>query len=82
MLLYPPMKDLLKNVPSRYLLVNMVANRARKISNEAELANEPLTEKSVSIAVREVADGLLRYDEENDAVCSMESAVAEEENEI
>lgn len=82
MLLYPPMKDLLKNVPSRYLLVNMVANRARKISNEAELANEPLTEKSVSIAVREVADGLLRYDEENDAVCSMESAAAEEENEI
>ena len=32
MLLYPPMKDLLKNVPSRYMLVNVVANRARKIS--------------------------------------------------
>ena len=35
MLLYPPMKDLLKNIPSRYMLVNVVANRARKISSEA-----------------------------------------------
>lgn len=79
MLLYPPMKDLLKNVPSRYLLVNMVANRARKISNEAELADEPLTEKPVSIAVREVADGLLRYDEETDAICGAEPEETEED---
>lgn len=82
MLLYPPMKDLLKNVPSRYLLVNMVANRARKISNEAELSDEPLTEKPVSIAVREVADGLLCYDEKNDAVCGADFAETEEEDEI
>ena len=64
MLLYPAMKDLLKNVPSRYMLVNLVANRARKISNEAELSGMPLTEKPVTLAVREVASGELRIDEE------------------
>lgn len=69
MLLYPPMKELLKNVPSRYLLVNMVASRARKISSEAEVDGISLDEKPVSMAVQEVADGLLRYDEANDTVC-------------
>lgn len=59
MLLYPPMKELLKNVPSRYLLVNIVANRARKISSESEQTGVPLTEKAVTLAVREVADGTL-----------------------
>ncbi len=59
MMLYPAMKDLLKKVPSRYQLVNVVACRAREIANEAELAGEPLEEKSVSIAIREVADGKL-----------------------
>lgn len=64
MLLYPAMNDLLKNVPSRYMLVNVVANRARKISNEAEQSGMPLTEKPVTLAVREVASGALRIDEE------------------
>ena len=62
MLLYPPMKDLLKNVPSRYMLVNVVANRARQISREAEQSGSPLTEKPVTLAVREVASGALRID--------------------
>lgn len=64
MLLYPAMNDMLKNVPSRYMLVNVVANRARKISNEAEQSGIPLTEKPVTLAVREVASGALRIDEE------------------
>ncbi len=63
MLLYPPMKELLKNVPSRYMLVNLVANRARKISSESEQTGIPLTEKAVTLAVREVADGTLRAEE-------------------
>lgn len=62
MLLYPAMKDLLKNIPSRYLLVNIVAARARKISSEAEQACVPLTEKAVTIAIQEVARGDLRLD--------------------
>lgn len=63
MLLYPPMKELLKNVPSRYMLVNLVANRARKISSESEQTGIPLTEKAVTLAVREVADGTLRAED-------------------
>ena len=35
-MLYPPVADLLKNVDSRYLLVNVVAQRARKIAADAE----------------------------------------------
>ena len=59
MMLYPAMKDLLKKVPSRYQLVNVVACRARQIASDAELSAEPLDDKSVSIAIREVAEGKL-----------------------
>ena len=62
MLLYPAMKDLLKNVPSRYLLVNLVAARARKISSEAEREGIHLEEKPVTMAIEEVANGTLRLD--------------------
>lgn len=58
-MLYPPVADLLKNVESRYLLVNLVAQRARKIAEEAEVNQEELQDKPVTIAIREVADGKL-----------------------
>ncbi len=58
-MLYPPVADLLKNVQSRYLLVNVVAQRARQIAVEAEDNGEELTEKPVTLAIREVADGKL-----------------------
>ena len=59
MMLYPAMKDLLAKVPSRYQLVNVVAHRARQIANEAEMAGEPLEDKPVSIAIRQIAEGKL-----------------------
>ena len=58
-MLYPPVADLLKNVESRYLLVNVVAQRARQIAVEAEEFNEELPEKPVTLAIKEVADGKL-----------------------
>ena len=58
-MLYPPVADLLKDVESRYLLVNVVAHRARQIAAEAEEFNEELTEKPVTLAIKEVADGKL-----------------------
>ena len=58
-MLYPPVADLLKNVDSRYLLVNVVAHRARQIAVEAEAFQEDLPEKPVTLALREVADGKL-----------------------
>ena len=58
-MLYPPVADLLKNVDSRYLLVNVVAHRARQIALEAETFQEELPEKPVTLAIQEVADGKL-----------------------
>lgn len=58
-MLYPPVADLLKTVESRYLLVNLVAKRARVIAAEAEEFNEELLDKPVTLAIREVADGKL-----------------------
>ena len=36
-MLYPPVADMLKNVESRYLLVNVVAQRARVINMKQKL---------------------------------------------
>ena len=58
-MLYPPVADLLKNVQSRYLLVNLVASRARQIASEAAQLEEELTEKPVTMAIHEVAEGKL-----------------------
>ena len=57
MMLYPAMNTLTKNVPNRYLLVNVVARRARQIAEDAELEGIHLTDKPVTEAINEVADG-------------------------
>lgn len=57
MMLYPAMSKLLDYIPNRYMMVNVVARRARQISEEAEASGEHLTEKPVTIAIHEVADG-------------------------
>ena len=58
-MLYPPVAELLKKVDSRYLLVNLVAHRARQIAAEAEAFQEDLPEKPVTMAIEEVAVGEL-----------------------
>lgn len=58
-MLYPAMSKLLSNISSRYLMVNVVARRARQISLEAEANQIPLTEKPVTLAIQEVAEGKL-----------------------
>ena len=57
MMLYPPMNKLLEQVPSRYMLVNVVAQRARQIASEAEENGISLDDKPVTLAIREVAKG-------------------------
>ena len=59
MMLYPAMNKLTANVPNRYLLVNVVARRARQIAENAEMEGEVLDEKPVTLAIHEVADGKL-----------------------
>lgn len=57
MMLYPAMNKLTANVPNRYLLVNVVARRARQIAQEAEDSGERMDVKPVTLAINEVADG-------------------------
>ncbi len=58
-MLDPPMSNLLEHINSRYLLVNVVARRARQLAMESEAYQEPLEEKPVTLAIREVAEGEL-----------------------
>ena len=57
MMLYPAMSKLNSHVPNRYMLVNVVARRARQISYDADEAGIQLDEKPVTLAIHEVADG-------------------------
>ena len=59
MMLYPAMSTLNKYVENRYLLVNVVARRARQIAEKADLEGTPLSEKPVTSAINEVAEGKL-----------------------
>ncbi len=59
MMLYPPMSELVDKVGSRYLLVNLVARRARDISQKAEEEGESLDRKPISTAIDEVYTGKL-----------------------
>lgn len=59
MMLYPAMNKLTSHVPNRYLLVNVVARRARQIAQEAEDNGEKMDVKPVTLAINEVAEGKL-----------------------
>lgn len=57
MMLYPPMGELAEKVGSRYLLVNLVARRARSIASAAWESGDILDVKPVSMAIDEVYAG-------------------------
>ena len=59
MMLYPAMNKLTGYIPNRYMLVDVVARRARQIAENAEMEGEVLDEKPVTLAIHEVADGKL-----------------------
>ena len=58
-MLYPPIADLLEQVDGRYLLVNVVAKRAREIAQVANDNDVKLPVMPVTMAIREVAAGEL-----------------------
>lgn len=60
-MLKPSMNELMKRVDNRYLLVNLAAQRARDLSDEAEETEEPLTDKAVKLALDEIASGRIEY---------------------
>ena len=58
-MLYPAINKLTSYVPNRYMLVNVVARRARQIAEDAEENGIHLDDKPVTLAVHEVAEGKL-----------------------
>ena len=60
-MLKPAMNELLSNVDNRYLLVNLAAQRARDISEEALESGEKLNDKAVKLALDEIAAGMIHY---------------------
>lgn len=53
----PDLSGVLKNHLSRYSLVTATAKRAREIAEEAEINEEKITEKPVSLALEEILNG-------------------------
>ena len=60
-MLNPSMQELMKRVGNRYLLVNLAAQRARDIADEAEEKGEPLPDKAVKLALDKIAAGKIVY---------------------
>lgn len=56
-MLDPTISELRARISNRYLLVNVAAQRARQIAQDAEDNDETLENKSVTIALHEIADG-------------------------
>ena len=64
MMLYPAINKLTEHIPNRYMMVNVVARRARQIAEEAEKNEVHLTEKPVTMAINEVAEGKFDHQEQ------------------
>ncbi|MDR0381534.1 MAG: DNA-directed RNA polymerase subunit omega [Oscillospiraceae bacterium] len=58
-MLEPSLNQLMRQIDTRYLLVNVTAARAREIAAEAERQGIQLNEKSVKLAIEEIAEGRL-----------------------
>ena len=62
MMLYPAGSELNTHIPNRFMMVNVIARRARQIAESYESAHQPLDEKPVTLAIQEVAEGKLDVD--------------------
>ena len=56
-MLYPSMNELTQKISNRYLLVNVVAKRAREIAQDVEDNGDILIEKPVKTAITDIAEG-------------------------
>lgn len=67
-LIYPTLDSLVKKVDSRYTLVVQIAKRARQLvaGDDPLVEGEIAIDKPVSIAVREVEEGLVTYKRANE----------------
>lgn len=67
-MLYPSINEIRKKVDSRYTLVITAAKRARDLIDGKPALTETAIDKPVSIAAHEIAEDLLTYRREEDAM--------------
>ena len=78
MLNKPPLCDLMEHVDSKYGLVIMVAKRARSVVDHNPDVVSTGRFNAVSMAMREVADGKLHWQQAGDAPAAEATDAAEE----
>ena len=78
MLNKPPLCDLMEHVDSKYGLVIMVAKRARSVVDHNPDVVSTGRFNAVSMAMREVADGKLHWQQAGDAPAAEAADAAEE----
>ena len=78
MMLYPAMGELSAQIHNRYMLVNVVARRARQIAEAYEEANQKLDDKPVTIAINEVANGVLEDPEQMEPKSDAEAELSDD----
>lgn len=61
-MMYPPMDELLEKVDNRYTLVVETAKRARQLVDGAPKLAKSAIDKPVTIAVREIHEGKIKYE--------------------
>ena len=60
-MIYPSINDLMKNADSRYTLVVETAKRARQLVDGSQKLSKVNSEKEVTIAINEIAEGKITY---------------------
>ena len=69
MIIYPPLPELLEKVDCRYTLVIETAKRARQlVAGDAKLTEEEMNGKPVSIAVKEIYEDKITYENDKEEV--------------
>lgn len=67
-MIYPTLKELLEKVESKYTLVVAVSKRARQIVDGQPKLTKTVSNKSVTIAINEIAEGKITYVKNSDIV--------------
>jgi DNA-directed RNA polymerase subunit omega len=69
-------EDCLKNVPNRFLLVNMVAKRVRQIREGSEYLVSAPKNEDIVISLREIAAGKIKLTPETPALPELDEPAA------
>lgn len=65
-MIYPTLKELLEKVDSKFTLVVAVSKRARQIVEGQPKLTKSASNKPVTVAINEIAEGLLTYERNHD----------------